>query len=183
MESGSLAAGEVLRYAEWADNISYGGDTYYAAPISSETITENMSQEIDQLSVKFGNVDRSFVHYLESHDGLRECKVTIKTVFADLLADDAAHTDDIFYVASSSMGQTWAIFLLKSKLSLLSVQLPNRRFYRDTCQWGFKSTECGYAGAETTCNHTTARCLALANLKRFGGFPGTGQALWRVLVG
>jgi len=174
---------EILRYAEYGENVTFGGQTYYAAPIKYESVSENMAAEVDQVNISFGNVDQSFVHYLEQHDGLRTCKVTIRTVYADLLADSTAFTDDIFYISSAVMSQTSAIFVLKSKMDLLSIELPLRRFYREVCQWKFKSTECGYAGAETDCNHTSTRCKALSNLARFGGFPGTGAAIWRVYVG
>lgn len=185
VEDGPLLL-EVLRYAEYSTNVVYptgSGTTYFAAPIKYETVTENMAAEVDQINISFGNVDQSFVHYLEQHDGLRNCKVTIRTVFADLLNDATAFTDDIFYVSSAVMNQTSAMFSLKSKMDLLSIELPLRRFYREVCQWKFKSSECGYTGGETDCNRTSTRCKALANLTRFGGFPGTGASIWRVFVG
>lgn len=181
IESGSLAS-EVLRYAEYGQNVTFAGQVYNAAPIKCETTTENLASEIDSMMVSFGNVDRSFVHYLESHDGLRNSKVTIRTVFADILDQTDAYTDDIFYVANSSMSATAAAFQLKSKLNLLDVELPLRRFHRDTCQWKFKSTECGYTGVSGTCNHTLKNCNTLENKERFGGFPGVGTAIWRIFV-
>jgi lambda family phage minor tail protein L len=183
IEGGSLSAGEILRYAEWAENITFASQLYYCAPIKCEAVTENSASEIDNVTITFGNVDRSFVHYLESHDGLRKCKVTIRTVFQGTLSDATAFTDDIFYVASASMTSKSAIFLLKSKMDLLGVSLPLRRFYRSTCQWGYKSTECGSTSALTTCNHSKEECSARGNLSRFGGFPGAGSAVRRLYVG
>ena len=182
VESGPLDV-EILRYAEWAENIVFGGETYYAAPVQCENVTENSNQEIDNVTISFGNVDRSFVHYLESHDGLRGCKVTIRTVFKDTLSDPTAYTDDILYVSTSVMTSKTAKFILKSKTDLFQIELPLRRFYRSTCQWKFKSVECGYSGAETTCGHTKEQCVARNNLSRFGGFPGTGDAIRRLYVG
>lgn len=40
-----------------------------------------------------------------------------------------------------------------------------------TCRFRFKDPNCGYTGAETVCNYTEARCRALGNFERFGGFP------------
>ncbi len=182
VESGSLAAGEVLRYAEYADDVVFGGQTYYRAPIKCESVSENMNQEIDQLTVSFGNVDRSFIHYLESHDGLRGCKATVRTVFADLLDEADAFTDDIFYVTAASTTQQAAAFILKSKLDLLHVELPLRRFYRDTCQWKYKGTECSATSVSGTCEHTIQACVLRNNRTRFGGFPGIGSAVWKIYV-
>ncbi len=181
IEGGQLGA-TVLCYAENPESVTFGGHTYHAAPIRLETVGENMAQEIDQVQVSFGAADQAIIAYLESADGLRGCKVTIRTVFADLLADASAFTDDIFYVASVILTANNALFTLKSKLDVLRVEVPLRRFYRLTCQWRFKSTECGYAGATTTCNHDAASCDTLGNLARFGGFPGTGSAIRRIYL-
>ncbi len=180
VQDGSLDT--ILRYAEYAEDIYFNGQWYYRAPIKCESVTENSGGEIDQLMVNFGNVDRSFIHYLELHDGLRGCKATVRTVFADLLSDNTAFTDDIFYVVAASTTSQNASFLLKSKLDLLHVELPLRRFYRDTCQWKFAGTECGYVPGLTTCGHTIQDCVTRNNRTRFGGFPGTGSSVWKVYV-
>lgn len=40
-----------------------------------------------------------------------------------------------------------------------------------SCRWRvFKGTECGYAGGETVCDRSYARCLELSNEDNFGGF-------------
>jgi lambda family phage minor tail protein L len=178
IEAGSLGL-TILRYAEYGQDVVFpttAGNTYYAVPIQSEPVTENMSQEVDSVTVSIANVDRALTYYLELYDGLRGSKVTIRTVFADLLDHADAFTDDIFYVASSSISAQVAVFNLKSKMDLLNVTIPLRRFYREVCQWKFGGTECGYTilGAET-CNRTLTRCKALSNSARFGGFPGAGK--------
>jgi len=44
------------------------------------------------------------------------------------------------------------------------------RMQSSSCSWrAFKGTECGYSGAETTCNRSYARCVALGNSANFGG--------------
>jgi len=40
-----------------------------------------------------------------------------------------------------------------------------------SCRWKkFKGTECAYAGGETWCDRTYARCIALSNTANYGGF-------------
>jgi lambda family phage minor tail protein L len=172
-----------LRMAEYHTNVTYSGIVYAANNLTIDPVTENLSQEVDQLNVSIQSVDRIITSYLENNNALRGCKVTLRTVFADLLNDNSAYTDDIFYVASVQLTQSAASFTLKSKLDLFTVDVPNRRFYRETCQWIFKSVECGYAGAAATCDRTTATCDSYGNLIRYGGFPGTGQGIWRVYLG
>jgi lambda family phage minor tail protein L len=172
-----------LRYAEYGQDVSFGGQTYYAAPIRSEPITENMAQEVDTINVSIANVDRSITYYVELYNGLRGCKVTIRTVFADLLDHADAYTDDIFYIVSSTITASAGSFILKSKMDLMGVTIPLRKFYREICQWKFKSTQCGYAGAGTTCDRTLTRCKALSNSLRYGGFPGAGSSITRFYIG
>jgi len=41
-----------------------------------------------------------------------------------------------------------------------------------SCRWKvFGGTECQYAGAESWCDRTKTRCIALDNAINFGGFP------------
>jgi phage-related protein len=44
---------------------------------------------------------------------------------------------------------------------------------------GFKGTNCGYSGPETSCNYTYTRCNQLGNVVRFGGFPDLDDRLNR----
>lgn len=49
-------------------------------------------------------------------------------------------------------------------------RLPFRE-YASICTYRkFRGAQCAYAGAETTCDRTWARCYALGNSSRFGGF-------------
>jgi lambda family phage minor tail protein L len=181
IEEGPLGL-SVLRYAEYPTNLVFDGETYYAAPIQSGAITENMAQQVDQTTISIGSVDQAITAYLESVDGLRGCKITRRTIFVDLLNDPTSFTDDIFWIASVALTNKAATFTLKSKLDLFDLELPLRRFYRLTCQSRFKGVECAYAGSTTTCGHTLDECNTRLNRTRFGGFPGTGSAIRRIYV-
>lgn len=208
-------AGNNLRYAEYDTDIVYGGLTYTKFPITHESVTENSRGEIDTMKVTVSNVSRAIEAYLTSYD-LRGKKVTIRKVWADLLADATAYTDDIYYVDTYTAGEETVEFMLAPKYDVLDVVLPKRVYLRNYCSWKFTptsawqtstayavgalvnsssfsyrcliahtsgtfatdlaagkwvATECGYAGAETTCNKTFQRCRELLNQQRFGGFP------------
>jgi lambda family phage minor tail protein L len=178
----------ILRYAQYPTSIVFDGETYLAAPLQSEDVTENIAQEIDQTTVTVGAVDKVIVALLENYDGLRGCKFTRRLVDADNLGDPTAFTDDIFWVSSVVLKSTAAAFTLKSKMDLMNLELPLRRFYRGTCQFKFKDLQtCRYSGSATTCPHTISGCQTLfqdmgLDFIRFGGFPGTGSAIRRIYV-
>jgi len=163
-------AGADLYYVGRDENITYDGVLYARFPISHDDITENTEGQIDTVKVRVANVSRLIESYLETYD-LRGKKVSIKMVWANQLADTGAYLEDIFYIDSYAADQKVVEFTLTSKFDLLSVQIPSRKYSRNYCSWVFKSTECGYTGAETSCNKTKQRCKALSNFLRFGGFP------------
>jgi lambda family phage minor tail protein L len=159
-----------LFFAGWDVNVTFDGQLYTAFPITHDVISENNRGAIDAVRVTVGNVSRLIQGYLELYD-FRGKKVIIKTVWADQLADASAYIDDVFYIDSYVADAKDVVFTLTSKFDLLDIDLPGRRYSRNHCGWKFKGTECGYAGAETSCNKTKQRCKELNNYRRFGGFP------------
>lgn len=157
------------------ENVTFDGDEYVAFPISHESVSDNTSGEIDQVSVRLANVSREIQAYLEAYDW-RGKKVIVKAVFLDALddADDAVtHT---FYIDNYTADEESVALTLTTKFDLLDVQLPLRTYNRNHCGWKFKGTECGYVGSETVCNKTKQDCRDnKANITRFGGFPSIPQ--------
>lgn len=159
-----------LHFSEYDSNVTYDGTTYTAFPITFDIISENNQGSIDTVQVKVANVSRIIEAYIQAND-LRGKKVTIKTVWANQLADTDAYIDDVFYIDSYQSDQQTVVFTLTSKFDLLEVQLPLRRYSRNYCQWKYKGTECGATSAQTTCNKTKQDCKARSNYERFGAFP------------
>lgn len=159
-----------LYLAGYDEDIVYNGITYTRFPITHEFTGENNQGQIDQVKVRLANVSRLIQLYLEQYD-FRGRKVIIRTVWADQLADPDAYIDDIFYVDNYTADQNNVEFTLTSKFDVLGVDLPARRYARNYCSWKFKSVECGYMGAELTCDKTQQRCKQLNNYQRFGAFP------------
>jgi lambda family phage minor tail protein L len=159
-----------LYLAGYDEDIVYNGITYTRFPITHEFTGENNQGQIDQVKVRLANVSRLIQLYLEQYD-FRGRKVIIRTVWADQLADPDAYINDIFYVDNYTADQNNVEFTLTSKFDVLGVDLPARRYARNYCSWKFKSVECGYMGAELTCDKTQQRCKQLNNYQRFGAFP------------
>lgn len=58
--------------------------------------------------------------------------------------------------------------------------IPGCRYARPVIGVGLSTPQCGYAGAETTCDGSFERCSALGNARRFGGFrfaPAPGSEI------
>jgi lambda family phage minor tail protein L len=160
-----------LYFAEYDQDVVFNGQTYLRFPIKFDTIDENVSGSVDAVRVRLGNVSRIIQAHLETYD-LREKKVTVRLVWANQLADSSAYLDYIFYIDSYSTDALNAEFICTTKIDIVDKQLPGALYLRTHCTHKiFKGSECGYAGAETSCNRSMQRCKELNNFERFGGFP------------
>lgn len=160
-----------LTLAEYDANVTYLGVTYTAFSIKHDQVSDNSKSEIDTLKVTVANVNRVFQSYLETYD-LRGKKVTIRLVWANQLADTDAYIDFVYYIDSYTATDETVEFTLMGRLDILDAKLPYGKYNRNYCRWKFKSTECGYAGAQTTCDKTKQTCRdTMNNILRYGAFP------------
>lgn len=159
-----------LYFAEHDADVVFDGVTYSKFPIKHEFTTENTQNQIDAVSLSVANVSRLIEAYLMNYD-LRGKKVDIIMVWANRLDDADSKIVSSYYIDTYIATEQSVTFTLSSKFDLLDVPLPARTCLRNYCSWKFKSTECGYSGAETICNKTMQKCRELSNQLRFGGFP------------
>jgi lambda family phage minor tail protein L len=166
--------GTNLNLAEKDKDIIYSGITYQAAPMRHEEIGENSAGEVDTIRISVSNVNRIMEARLWLYD-LRGKKVTIRLVWADRLNDPDAHLDFVYYIDTYTSNETTVEFTLAPKFDLLDIELPLERYSRNYCRYrDFKGEECGYTGAETTCDRRKSTCKNIMNnVARFGGQPGT----------
>lgn len=143
---------------------------YTPAPFSVGEVDSNIKGEVGQLELTFSNIDRTIGGYLHSYDGVRGGKVNVIKVFRGGLNDPDSNMTDTYYIDSAALGEKVVKFTLTSKFNVQTINLPLRSYRRDMCTWEFKSTECGYSGAETSCNKTINQCKSYGNDHRFGGF-------------
>jgi lambda family phage minor tail protein L len=172
-----LGDGSDKCFAAYNHDVVFDGVTYTAFPITHDQITENTKGEIDSVKVQCSNVSRLIEYYLQNYD-LRGKKVSIKLVDADLLDNPDAYIEHVNFIDSYTSNVKDVVFTLMSKFDILNLMLPSILWMRDWCQWEFASPavralgrgdECGYTGAETTCNRSWQRCQALGNSRRFLG--------------
>lgn len=109
--------------------------------------------------------------------GTRDFEVSIWEVWLDPAAlpsavpeSDAVRMVAVTRVEGAQWDREWATFTLGPSSDPALGRLPFRE-YAPTCTYRtFKGAQCGYAGSEVECNRTLARCVALSNSARFGGF-------------
>jgi len=183
----------IMRVCEWDAIVHYptsGGYDYLPFPLTHEGIGANALGEIDTVRVKLSAVDRTIISTLVANNGLIGCKVVMKLIFLNQLADAAANISSTFYIDSVESTEHEAVFNLTSKLDLYEVQIPGRLFERDHCQWFFKSEGCwlgdagvysspgGFSNPTIECDHTRigpVGCKFHTNSSRFGAFPAIPQ--------
>jgi lambda family phage minor tail protein L len=163
--------GNNLCFAEYDIDIIYAGVTYIKFPIKHDEIGENTQGEIDNFKVVVANVNRVIQTQLENYD-LRGKKVTIRLVWANQLNDIDAHLDFTYYIDNYTAKEDTVEFVLSSKYDIIDLTLPKGIYNRNYCRFKFKSPECGYAGAEITCDKRKTTCRdTMNNILRFGAFP------------
>ena len=121
-------------------------------------------------------------------------------------ADPESYIEDIFKVDQlESLNESVATFGLISWLQYFRNQIPQRKYYKNTCQWTYKGDECQYPGhgglsipgtsltsnnnpiaannqiaasaAGDVCGKSLLSCTLRNNQLHFGGFPATGRTV------
>ena len=122
--------------------------------------------------------------------------------------DEDAYVSDVFKITKlNKLDDKVAEFELTSWLQYFKLQLPKRKYYKNTCQWVYKGTECQYPGPggiaipgttklsnsypitqanqqgvlteDDECAKSFKACLLRNNTIHFGAFPGTGRQVPR----
>lgn len=166
-------SGKWLYLCDYKEDITFAGTTYTAFPITHDKWGESRENKVEEIRISVANVNRVISSYIEQYDGFRGHEIKVKAVFPDHLDDPSCYIENKYVIDSVIVNEQTATFRC-TQLNLTEIEIPACKFL-NICQWVFKSPECGYSGAETTCNKTLTRCKELGNQKRFGGFPGIRQ--------
>lgn len=161
-----------LYYSSFGQDVIFNGRCYTAFPIQHSNIKEDANGTVNRITLNLGNETRSIQYYLDTYSGLKGCKINIIQIWHEHLDDPTCYLQDIYYVESSITNQKQASLILSAEFDVMDIRTPHGYFSRYRCRFTFKGNDCGYAGGETTCNKTMARCTELGNISRFGAFPG-----------
>jgi phage-related protein len=178
--------GTPIRVASNTENVVWptgAGTIWTAFPFDLGDIAEDGKGEVPALSVRVGNESRVMEQYIQAYDlycktnGYSPITCNLYVVNTKNLASatpESMHTFDLDKITTDSR---WAAFTIGAS-NPWRKRAPLNRILRNQCRWVFKSSQCGYAGATTTCGKTLSACRGMtggSNSVRFGGFPGVGN--------
>jgi len=168
-----------------------GEYTYAKFPVKFSPAEVNTDGSIAKASITIADASRDIMYYVEAFNGLRGCRVHIKTVYANALyylysfAADGSVTEtpnvshnpdaclhDEYFIDNYTANEQTVTFQLDPIIDL-EIRIPRRRYLVDSCYFEFKNCDtCQYSGPDTECNKNLAACRAKGNQARYGGFPG-----------
>jgi len=172
----------------------WNGNSYQRYPVEMEGFEYNGNGQLPRPKIRISNALSLITALLTTlSDGLEGAKVTrIRTLARYIDAVNfsggtnpygtpdptAEFPKEIYYVDRKTVENAAIVeFELAAAFDLAGVRAPKRQCIANICQWVYKSTECGYSGALTTCEKTLDACVEHfgenADLP-FGSFPGIG---------
>lgn len=154
---------------------STGGNTYLPAIFSLSGIQETKDSEIPAITLSVLDIGRNILPFIEQYAGGVGADVTIYVVHSAYLDNATPEFEETTEVIDVSVEHNLKITFKLGAENLMNLRIPRHRYLKNHCRFVFKSSRCGYAGAETECNRTLARCRELSNETRYGGFPGVGS--------
>jgi len=157
--------------------VYYDGNKYLPRDFDLGDINYAAALSVDKLSVEIDNVDSQLSAMLLGED-VRNKWVT---VYRGLIrpAEPPTQAQEI-YVAPIFQGllDGWEDTEPKARIDVVNEfvlwKKKTLRLAQATCPWTFKGEECAYSGAETWCDQSYERCVALGNNLGTGGVGGFG---------
>lgn len=171
---------ETLRIVNNNEDVTWNSQTWLKFPFELDEISQSSNAEISQFQIKVGNVKNIIGQYIRQYDafvkvnGFTAITVVLYIVNSKDLANPTAVYSTNLILTTSSLNHLEVSFTVSAR-DLYRARTPQTRMFPNSCRFKFKSTLCGYVGAETSCNKTLSRCRQLLNSKRYGGFPSIGN--------
>lgn len=170
----TVSSTRIYRFTDAGADVFFAGKWYLSRRFEFGDIEHTYEVPPDSTTLSLDNADSYWSNLTQDTD-LRKSETVIYRVWLDQNLDviGASSETDLTAVLwgiwdkMQIVQPTCEVDILdesiKSKMCRLRKHSPN-------CRWVFKGTECAYAGAETWCDFTASRCVALANYNNFGGF-------------
>ena len=165
---GGASLSSAIRKTDCDVDLTVAGLVFESSTIRIGEVMQNAGLSVDSLDLILSTVDQSMVQTVLSQD-VRGYQATI-----DLVAID----DDFKVVGTAPLWRgvidDWDMNEQEITITVLNeLFLWSKKTLRKcqaSCRWEFRGAECAYAGAETWCDQSYERCLALSNTDQFGGF-------------
>jgi parallel beta-helix repeat protein len=155
-----------VRYYSTED-ITWGGHHYLPYVTSRSSIRRFEGAEFDRVTVTLSNVDTAIAQILTTEE-VEGRRLVIRLVDRTV-SDDSLVLLDGAMERASKIDEMSAAITATQIIGSIEHEAPSRKFTA-YCPWKFKSDECGYVGAETSCNKSWARCGQLGRTNHYGGF-------------
>jgi len=166
---------DTLHFVDNIENLTYRGTLYYRLNFRMTAYDKSEPGRLSNINLDITNTDliSGILPYVDDYDGLVGCTIIRTPVNSKFLSIDMSAKSEEFIVTGCSAGEEWIGFVLGAP-NPLNRRFPADRYFGGYCRYvrRFKGVECGYAGAESSCNGTPERCEELSNFARFGGQPG-----------
>lgn len=181
------------------------GLTYSPLPIIATGFEKNGQGTLPRPTIKVANITGVMGALVGSLDDLIGGKVTRKRTFVKYLdsvnfynsnllnADPNQYfPDEVYFINRKiSENKVFIEFELSSAMDVQGVLLPRRQVIQNTCAWGYRSSECSYAGgavadindiptavlANDVCSKRLSGCklrFGTYSQLSFGAFSGAG---------
>lgn len=165
---------DVLRVVNNAEPVFIKGDEYIPFPFDIK-VTER-SNELPALTITIQDQTQVVQSYMSRYAGAVGSDVDMLIVHASTATDATTEPElsEYFQITSSSVANYVVSWNLGAENPLTQV-FPARRQEPATCSFIFRSNDCGYKGADGTCDLTldgANGCKAKGNERNYGGFPG-----------
>jgi phage-related protein len=167
-----------LRFCDNVADVVFptGGNTYNAWEISFTPIRNSVRGEVDRFDITMDNRALGFSSYvlteLDASVGniFQNRILTIKQVEGSKLANATyVYTKFSGHMVNPVLDENSFRVTVVSPIAKLNKVVG--RLYQPLCPWTFKSTQCGYSGAETSCDKRLTTCnKTMSNMVNFGGF-------------
>ena len=177
LDSGTQYLTDLDRKVLWSTN------TYLPFPIEVGEIKYSLSGIIDRFSAGVSNVNRAFSALVMAEEFRGRRLIVRRAVLAangyDILAPVEVFSG-LMDEVGGNIGKRNSVVQVTATTDLAYWQTPlPKRQYQTSCEWAvkgrFKGTECGYAGAGTSCDGQWATCKGYGNQAYFGGFRHIAQ--------
>jgi len=155
-------------------SIEIGGNTYYTRFIQMSDIQTSLDGNNDSISVSISDIAQEFAGLVaDNGDVLTNTPCKVEQILFDGDSNTILGNPILLFeglINNLGLAQTYCDFTVERALFGYNTVSPNMT-YDVNCQFKFKDERCQYSGAETKCDKTLARCQALGNVTRFGGYP------------
>lgn len=152
-----FGAASVLRWTsgtlEDGSTVQWQGNPYPPYPVTAEGFERNGQGTLPRPKLSASNIGGLLGAYMAEYGGALGAKVTRRRTLAKYLdgmpdADpNAAFPNEVYKIARKvSENAIEVVIELAVAFDVEGVMLPRRQVLAGTCQWAYRSEECGYSG-------------------------------------